>query len=92
MQYFVTSLIWLSLETYYNQGMTSDQARSLIENLNDPYGPNAKLYCARAGYNGNWKVETSALSSEQIADVVDRIHRALELDLRNKRSAQPVIT
>jgi hypothetical protein len=66
MQYFVTSLIWLSLETYYNQGMTSDQARSLIENLNDPYGPNAKLYCARAGYNGNWKVETSALHQSRL--------------------------
>lgn len=87
MQYFVTSLIWLSLEKYYNAGLTQERAREVIESLRDPYGQNTKLFCLRSGFNGNWKVETSALSSEQIADVVDLIDTALEIEMRSQRKA-----
>lgn len=85
MRYRVTSQIWLSLERFYAAGMTSEETRDTIEGLGDPYSPGTKLLCSDAGYNGNWKVETSALSSSQIADVAGRIENALELKLREMR-------
>lgn len=78
MTYSVTSIIWLSLEDYYNSGLTPEQAKSIIEAMNDPGSSSLKLQCRAQGINRNWNVMTSLTDPDHINYLVERIYIRLE--------------
>jgi hypothetical protein len=79
--YYVTTTIHLSLEPFYNEGLTSDEAKEIIEKIQDPFnmGWNRKFLCERQYVNGNWNVSVNYNDSEKIHYVV----RLIECDLRS---------
>lgn len=78
MNYSVTSIIWLSLEDYYNAGLSPEQAKSIIESMNDPGSMSLKLQCRPQGINRNWNVMTGLTDPERINWLVMRIYVRLE--------------
>lgn len=78
MHYSVTSIIWLSLEYYYNAGLTPERAKEIIENMNDPGSMSLKLQCRPQGINRNWNVYTGLTDRDQINYLVGRIYVRLE--------------
>ena len=78
MHYYTTTIIHLSLEDFYNDGMTSEGARKIIESIIDPFSPaGLNLRCHRQYVNGNWNVETFASHPEDIYWVTLTIERYL---------------
>jgi len=79
----ITSVLWLSLEKYYNQGLTPERAKELIEKIPDPGslvgGP---LRCESARLNGNWNVHTSSCDSNTIYEIIDDISLVLDNELK----------
>jgi len=80
-KYYTTSRVWLSLEYYYNNGITPDRAKEIIENTRDPILSNVKLTCDLSGFNGNWIVNISCLDPRNIDDVVQDIDYLLNREL-----------
>lgn len=75
----VTSVLWLSLEDYYNKGLTPARAKELIEKIPDPGSAGGlKLYCSSSGLNGNWNVETQATKRNYLELIEMFIEDALE--------------
>jgi hypothetical protein len=83
MNYYVTSIIHLSLEDYYNAGLTPEQAKTVIELMNDPGSCSLKLQCRNQGINHNWNVLTSLTDPEQISWLVGRIEVNLDMALKD---------
>jgi hypothetical protein len=77
--YHTTTEIWLSLESYYNRGMTPKWAGEVIERVHDH--PGRYLTCEPSGFNGNWIVRTMWTNPEDVRQVVRDIERALDLEL-----------
>ena len=77
--YHVTSIIWLSLEDYYNAGLTPEQAKDTIESMDDPASMgNLKLRCEKQFVNHNWNVHTGLTNPYMISILTQRIYRALD--------------
>jgi len=53
--YFVTESLWLSLESYYNAGLTPERAKEIIESLRVSDGA-LYMRCEPSGLNRNWIV------------------------------------
>jgi hypothetical protein len=89
-KYHVTSRIWLSLERYYNAGLTPEQAREVIERIADPGSNTSNLRCKSSGFNGNWIVETSCRDEESIETIFYHIELSLSTELaRQKKQHDP---
>jgi hypothetical protein len=78
-EYFVTSQIWLSLEDYRNQGLTSKEIENCIGKIPDPFS-NLDLRC---DYN---IVRTSARHPSDIQYVVDLIEYHLDNLLEDRKN------
>lgn len=78
----VTSVIWLSLEDYYNKGLTPARAKELIQTITDPGSAGGlKLYCTSSGLNGNWNVETQTRNGDYIEFIAMNIEFVLDEEL-----------
>lgn len=85
MKYHTTTLIWLSLEDYYNKGLDPEKAKEIIENMIDPIGQlgTTNLRCSPMGLNRNWIVETFANDDRDIEFVVRMIESQLKIAMVN---------
>ncbi len=72
LDYHTTTRVWLSLEDYYNAGLTPERAKEIIESLRDEDG--YPLHCEPGGINRNWIVETH---EDLVGYLVLRIRSAL---------------
>lgn len=75
--------IWLSLEDYHNNGLTSQQTKEIIENIVSPiqrggYSSFNKLRCEPSGLNGNWIVTNYANNYHEVEEVVRTIEYHLD--------------
>jgi len=52
-KYHTSTRVWLSLENYYNQGITPEEAKKVIENLKD-LSFDYHIHCEASGLNQNW--------------------------------------
>ena len=86
--YHTTSVIHLSLEKFYNAGLTEEKAREIITSMGDPCSC-LNLRCHRSGLNGNWNVETSATNPEIIEDIVGVIHMKILYHLEDMNPNPP---
>lgn len=77
--YWVSSEIWLSLEDYYNKGITPKRAKELIESISDARG--RKLNCRESGINDNWIVKTMMNNPDDHTRLVWKIESLLEDEL-----------
>lgn len=67
--YRVTSEIWLSLEDFYSNGVTPEQAKQVIEDMPDP-GGSLNLSCEGSGFNHNWIVRTQSNNPDVHREIV----------------------
>lgn len=74
--YYTTLNIHLSLEEYYNKGLSPLSVKNIIESLNDPM-TGQKFHCRSSGFNNNWVIETRG----NIEVVVSLIESELEYQL-----------
>lgn len=84
--FFTSTLIWLHLEDYYNAGITSLEAKKIIENLRD--FNNTYIICENSGINGNWIVGTSSNNKNDHLTLVKEIQWALESFLASPRESE----
>ena len=80
--YSVTSVIWLSLEDYYNAGLTPEQVKTTIELMDYPAGGCLKLKCEQQFINNNWNVHTGLTDREQIHWLTRNIYHSLDMALK----------
>jgi hypothetical protein len=79
-RYHTSTRIWLSLEQYYNRGITPKQIEDIIKAIDDPFS-SLYLRCQPMGINGNLIVEY--LGPNGCAqDIVDLIESAIEYRCR----------
>lgn len=83
----VSSTIWLTLEEYYNKGVTPEQAKEAIEALPDLGSSSLRLVCESQGLNYNWNVRTTATSPYIIKDILRMIEMALNRLLKENQNA-----
>lgn len=82
--YGTTTCVSLYLEPFYNEGMSPDQARKIIESFRDasgPMRPAMRLFCSPAGINNNWKFEVYSTNQHYVSDLLEDISYALNLEL-----------
>lgn len=77
LNYYVTSLIHLSLEDYHNAGLTPEQTKEAIESIRQP-GRDINLWCVASGINRNWDVHVITRHDMIIWDIVSEIEDRLE--------------
>ena len=84
MNFEISTIIYLSLESFHNAGLKPEETRKVIENIPDP-GCSKYLSCREGGINNNWNVITAASSRSNINYIVARIANDLcfELEKRN---------
>ena len=87
--YFRTTIIWLSLEDFYNRGLSSEEAKIVIENISEPFqkdgfSSSLKLQCEKQYINGNWNVKTFSTDQWEIKKIVEMIEFRLNEYLKNK--------
>ena len=80
--YRTSTNVWLSLEEFYNRGLTSQEAREVIETFRT--SNNLYLLAESMGLNGNWIVDVGRLTPDQIACLVSHIENSLEQRLRSR--------
>lgn len=85
MNYHISSIIWLSLEKYYNKGLKPNEAKEIIEALPDLGSYSLNLSCREQGINNNWNVMTSSTNKDIIRDIVSMIEDRLVSFLNNKK-------
>ena len=77
--YHISTRIWLSLEEYYNSGITPQQIENVIKKMRDPFR-SLCLRCQPMGVNGNFIVEYSGPSNDapiivcMIEEEIDSLH------------------
>ena len=76
MNYHTSTIIWLSLEPYYNRGLKPERAKEIIEKVLD--FPDSLEH---QGINGNWNVRTLRTRREDIDLLVLDIEYALSTEL-----------
>lgn len=82
--YGTTTCVSLYLEPFYNEGMSPDQARKIIESFRDasgPMRPSMKLSCRPTGINYSWKFDLMTRDGNRIAMLVEDIGYALNVEL-----------
>jgi len=88
LNYNVTGVIHLSLEDYYNAGMTSEEAKEIIEKIPDSLSGITNfpdnLHCERQFINGNWNVHTKYTHPADIEVMVYEIRFALGKAMASK--------
>lgn len=80
--------IWLSLEDFYNAGISSEKSKEIIESIKDPINDSGwprNLSCSPMGINGNWIVQSSAMTDLEIEQVVWLIEDRPFEELRSKK-------
>ena len=77
--YFRTSIVWLSLEDYHNAGLTPEQTKAAIEEIQDG---SHSIWCERQGINDNWNVRTMRTTERGIEAFVQEIEYRLNVLLR----------
>ena len=85
--YYLSTNISLSLEDYYNDGLTPEEAKEVIENISDTQcgGWPSHLSCRPSGINRNWTVRTLLMHPQDIRDIVIGIQVALDSYMDDKR-------
>ncbi len=87
--HYTTLTLHLSLEDWYNDGLTPEEAKEVIEKLDDPsssfIGAGSKLCCTRGGINNNWNVSVRCSSEEAEYMVLDDIEFSLNAALERKK-------
>ncbi len=76
--YYTTTRIWLSLEQYTNKGLTQEQMKEIISDINDRGSSSSKLRVTESGLNGNLIVETFCVNPDSIDLIVSFIRNKLE--------------
>lgn len=84
-EYYATSVLHLSLESYFNAGIPPERSKELIEGIYDVVGC-LKLWCEPSGVNHNWNVRTRANTAKSQAWVVHEITCVLEAELKRMKS------
>jgi hypothetical protein len=80
--YHASTILWLSLEAYHNEGIPPWRTRQLIEQITDPGScTGAKLRCEAQGINHNWNVRTAARHPDTLLEIVSRIEMELGIEL-----------
>ena len=82
--FYTTTTVHLSLEDFYNAGITPERAKEIIETFRDtsgPMRPAMRLFCSPAGINNNWKFNLMTRDSMRIDMFVEDISYALNLEL-----------
>jgi hypothetical protein len=85
--YHTTSELWLSLEAFYNRGVTPAEVKAIIERMPDPGSSSLTLRCHPSGFNDNWIVGTRSNDRATHRAIVDRIRVELELLLWRRSNA-----
>lgn len=92
LNYFSTGTIHLDLEDYYKAGMTSEEAKNIIESVPDILetdaegSPQYKFRCKPIYINHNWKVNTQYTHPDDIEALVLKIKQTLDQALEKKNS------
>ena len=79
--YWVSSVIWLSLERYYNAGLNPDEVKDIIESMNLGFG---RMRVERQYINNNWNVKVLTTNPYEIEIIVDMIEFKLNKLLESK--------
>jgi hypothetical protein len=86
LDYYTTLNLHLSLEDWYNDGLTPEEAKTIIESVRDPSASiRPQLYCTPAGINNNWKVSLMSCEEGIEMSVADEIEGALNVALARKK-------
>ena len=90
MNYYVTSIIHLSLEPFHNAGLTPEETGEIISSLTDPCSSRGmKFWIEKSGINHNWNIRTSARSENSIERIVELIVHVLCQELVKKGKEIP---
>jgi hypothetical protein len=85
LNYYVTSVIHLSLEEYHNAGLTPEETKACIEKMPDPGSyAGGRLRCEPSGINRNWNVYTMCIDLDEALCLTRRIENALEHELKKR--------
>jgi hypothetical protein len=76
--------IVLSLEDYYNAGLSSEEVKNAIEKIRDPFSSCGNLFCERIGFNYNYSIDVWTNNPDKIEYIIDTIHFRLECLLEEK--------
>jgi len=84
--YHTDMRIWLSLEDYYNAGLTSERTKEIIESITDPtqcgiYSSKYKLHCESSYLEGSWIVTSGAVNKYDVEEIVSNIKCLLDIEL-----------
>lgn len=80
--FYTTTTVHLSLEDFYNAGITPERAMQIIETFEDKATSfRSKLSCRPAGINNNWKFEVYSTNQHYVSDLLEDIAYALNLEL-----------
>jgi hypothetical protein len=82
--YYATSILHLSLESYFNAGIPPSRSKELIESIPDVVG-SLNLWCEPSGVNHNWNVRTRANTERNQYLIVFQITCALEAELKRMK-------
>lgn len=77
--------IWLSLEDYHNNGLSSQETKDIIESIYSDPRFNTKLRCSTMGINGNWIVSGMIENFYHAENLVREIEMRLDSALRKKQ-------
>ncbi len=85
LDYYVSSRVHLHLENYHSEGLTPEETKACIEELQDPGSHlGTRVRCTPSGLNHNWIVHTLETMPERIQCLVLAIHSALDKLLEEK--------
>lgn len=83
-EYWTSSMLWLSLEKLYNRGLSPARAGEIIRAIPDPGSATMNLRCSSSGLNNNWRIETQANDPDAHAQIVSLVEAALLDELRER--------
>lgn len=88
--FYLTTVIHLSLEEIHNQGITPEETKQAIESIVNPfqtfmYSTANTLKCKPQGINHNWDVEVNTIDYDNIDYVITLIENKLFNLLKEKR-------
>lgn len=80
--YWTSSIIWLSLEDYHNKGIKPERSKELIEGIN-----RWRLWCEPSRINNNWNVRTQMNDPSAHYWIVRAIEFVLEEELERMKNS-----
>ena len=84
-EWWCSSILHLSLEKYYNAGITPARAKEIIEGVRDFVGC-LNLWCEPGGVNNNWNVRTRVNNVEMQRDLVIHLTDLMEAELKRMKA------